>query len=69
MESGEERNVYGCEVMWGDDKAGKIQRLIEESTGGPCPCKGGGRCPMLPVTVKLPMPRSREVATGAFSQA
>lgn len=40
--------MYGCEVMWGDDRAVKVQALVEESTGQLCPCKRGEGCPLLP---------------------
>ena len=53
--------MYGCEIMWGDDDAAKVQALVEESTGGPCPCKTGLVCPLLPVDLMLPE-RHRQVA-------
>lgn len=48
--------LRGCEIMWDVDRADQAQRLIEESTGRPCPCVTGERCPLLPADVQLPPP-------------
>lgn len=48
--------MYGCEVMWGDDRAVKVQALVEESLGDLCPCKRGLVCPVLPRDMELPEP-------------
>jgi hypothetical protein len=52
--------MYGCEVMWGDEKAVAIRALVEESIGGPCPCRRGLACPVLPKDLVLPDPVPRE---------
>lgn len=58
--------MYGCEVVWGDEYAGKVQRIVEDACGGVCPCKAGRSCPMLPTEVKLPMPRvGQRIILGA----
>ena len=38
----------GCELTFSREKAEQIQRLVEESTGKPCPCKTGQPCLLLP---------------------
>jgi hypothetical protein len=40
--------MQGCEVVWGGAKARRVQKLIEEATGGPCGCGPERRCPFLP---------------------
>jgi len=51
--------MYGCEVMWGDGRAAKVQALVEESLGDSCPCKRGRVCPVLPADLQLPEPKVR----------
>lgn len=53
--------MYGCEVMWGDERAVKVQALVEESLGDLCPCKRGEVCPVLPkdMAVRLGSPLLR----------
>lgn len=43
--------MQGCEVLWDAVKAERVQQLIEMGTGALCPCKTGGRCPILPKTL------------------
>lgn len=52
--------MYGCEVMWGDDRAAKVQALVEESLGMACPCKRGLTCPLLPGEMVLAPPKRYE---------
>ena len=44
----DETVAYGCEVLFSAERAQAVQRLVEESTGKPCPCKVGRACPLLP---------------------
>jgi len=45
--------VYGCEVLWDAEDAKRVQELMEQGTGKPCPCKVGKRCPILPKTLAI----------------
>lgn len=56
--------MFGCELMWGDDEAARVQRLVEESIGDACFCKRGLRCPVLPPNVQLPDPVRRSPAAA-----
>jgi hypothetical protein len=47
--------MLGCEVLFGDDIAVRVQGFIEGALGGPCPCKVGQSCPMLPTELKTPL--------------
>lgn len=38
----------GCEVLFDEEKAARVQELVETATGGPCPCKSGQGCPLIP---------------------
>lgn len=40
--------AYGCEVLFNEDDAKRIQAMTERAVGGPCPCKMGNPCPLLP---------------------
>ena len=48
-----QRTMYGCEVLWDAEKAQRVQELMEQGTGRPCPCKTGKRCPILPKTLAI----------------
>lgn len=45
--------MRGVEVVWGMQTADKVQRLMVEATGQPCPCDQGRRCPFLGPRVSL----------------
>lgn len=45
--------MQGCEVLWDAAKAERVQQLIEMGTGALCPCRTGGRCPILPKTLAV----------------
>ena len=42
---------FGCERLWDEPKAGLARELLEGALGKACPCKTGGRCPILPKAV------------------
>lgn len=37
-----------CKVLLGEVRGGEVNELVERVTGGPCPCKRGLTCPLLP---------------------
>jgi hypothetical protein len=39
--------TLGCELVWTTDMGAQAQRMIEDATGLPCPCKRGLTCPLL----------------------
>ena len=39
--------------MWDAEDAERVQELMEQGTGKPCPCKRGKRCPILPRTLAI----------------
>ena len=39
--------------MWDEEDAKRVQELMEQGTGKPCPCKVGKRCPLLPKTLAV----------------
>ena len=39
--------------MWDAEDAKRVQELMEQGTGEPCPCKRGKRCPILPETLAI----------------
>lgn len=43
-----------CERLFGATRGAEIQALVEESCGGPCPCKQGAPCPLTPGTQERP---------------
>ena len=45
--------MLGCELLFSAEKAEKVQALVEESTGRPCPCKAGEHCPLLPNDLRV----------------
>jgi hypothetical protein len=45
--------LLGCEVAFTAAKAVRMQELIEDATGEPCPCKRGRECPILPSGLDL----------------
>lgn len=45
--------LRGCELMMGKAKADEMQWAVEELEGGPCPCRVGAACPILPATLRL----------------
>jgi hypothetical protein len=40
--------MRGCELLWDITKAAEIQARVEEAIDGPCPCRVGNACPLLP---------------------
>lgn len=40
--------MRGCEVVWDVETADRVEELVEESTGEPCPCRQGKTCPFVP---------------------
>lgn len=45
--------MRGCEVIWDEQTADKVEAMVERATGGPCPCRVGNDCPLLPKDVQL----------------
>ncbi len=46
--------MRGCEVLWDDIvQANRVQAIVEDATGQPCPCLQGRECPLLPGDVTL----------------
>lgn len=45
--------MRACEAVYDMRTSEKVQALIEEATGKPCPCTGGLPCPLLSMSVKL----------------
>lgn len=43
----------GCEVVLSLQDADRLQRTVQEATGGPCPCTTGVACPLLPQEPQL----------------
>lgn len=41
--------IYVCEVLLPAGQAALLVRQLETTLGGPCPCRAGRRCPLLPV--------------------
>jgi hypothetical protein len=39
--------MRGCELIWDQETADRVQELVVESIGA-CPCLSHGRCPLLP---------------------
>ncbi len=35
-----------CERLFGVVRGGEIKALVEDATGGPCPCLAGRPCPL-----------------------
>jgi hypothetical protein len=40
--------MLACEELFGEDIGRRIQGFVEGAVGGPCPCKQGLGCPMVP---------------------
>lgn len=38
----------GCEVLFDEEEAVRVQELVETATGVLCPCKIGQGCPLIP---------------------
>lgn len=45
-----------CEILWDVTTADRVQRLIETTTGEPCPSMRGLPCPVVG-NAKLPVPQ------------
>lgn len=45
--------MRACEAIYDMRTSLKVQALIEEATGSPCPCVGGLACPLLSARVRL----------------
>lgn len=45
--------MRGCELLYGKERADKLQTAYEFMDGGPCPCKQGRVCPLLPAKLAL----------------
>lgn len=60
--------MRGCEVIWDEQRADQMEAMVERAVGGPCPCRVGNACPLLPTDVRLtrkmdvPPPRLRVLA-------
>ena len=54
----------GCEVLWDAERADRVQHLIEDALGGPCPCTVALVCPLLSSRI-LPRPVMRKDAAAA----
>ena len=39
--------ILGCDVLFGPEKAARIQERVEDALGDLCPCKRGLPCPLL----------------------
>lgn len=40
--------LMGCVVLFGRERGAEVEAMVERLAGGPCPCKTGRTCPMLP---------------------
>lgn len=45
--------MRACEAIYDMATSVKVQAMIEEATGLPCPCTSGQGCPLLSTRVKL----------------
>jgi hypothetical protein len=45
--------VRACEAVFDMETSEKVQALIEEATGSPCPCIGGLPCPLVSERVRF----------------
>lgn len=45
--------VRGCELLYGAERADRMQAAFEMMEGGPCPCRLGQVCPLLPERLAL----------------
>lgn len=46
--------MRGCEMIWDADDAARVQQLVEQASGGECPCLTGLTCPLMtPQTLAL----------------
>lgn len=52
--------MLGCEVAFDAARAKRLQELIEDATGHPCPCRPGLSCPLLPPEPVLKAPSRAE---------
>lgn len=41
--------MLGCVTLFGPDRGAEVQLMVEAALGGPCPCKLGKVCPLLPL--------------------
>lgn len=41
-----------CEVLFGIDYAAKVEAVLAQATGGPCPGRAGGQCPLTSVATR-----------------
>lgn len=58
--------MYECERLFGAVRGQEVCRLVEKSTGEGCPCKVGGKCPLVDGTpVMLTLLPTREAAWRA----
>lgn len=37
-----------CETIYGRERGLELVAVVERCTGGPCPCKQGMACPLMP---------------------
>lgn len=54
-------DVRGCELLYGAERADRMQAAFEMMEGGPCPCRLGQVCPLLPEKLAL-IPRDPSTA-------
>lgn len=39
--------MRGCELLWDVETADRLQEMVEQATGRPCPCMEGLKCPIV----------------------
>lgn len=44
-----------CQVEMGEERGAEMRALFERLLGHPCPCYGGGTCPLLPDAERAPL--------------
>lgn len=48
-------SILACQAMLGLERGAQIEALVERATGGPCPCRSGRACPLLPLAPEEPL--------------
>lgn len=46
--------ILTCQATFGMERGAQIEALVERATGGPCPCRVGATCPLLPPAPEAP---------------
>ena len=58
-----------CKVLFGETRGDEVIELVERVTGGPCPCRQGLPCPLLPNDPAGPSVLLQIVPTPRHSEA